>query len=378
MSYRKKICLIVSSPITIKVFLLNHLIALSKIYDVTIIANDADDQLKEIIKDDIKIISLPIDRNITLLNDALVLIKLIGILKKEKFDLIHSVTPKAGLFSVLAGKIASTPIRIHTFTGQVWASRNGIVRVLLKSADKTIALLSTNILADSNSQMQYLIKEKIVSPDKISVLANGSISGVNTNKFVPNLQIRESLRNQLGITNAGVVFLFIGRLKRDKGVLDLCLAFKEKFNDEDNAYLLLVGPDEERLSGAIDQLNIKKDKLCIVPYTDEPEKFMAAADVLCLPSYREGFGSVIIEAAACGLPAIGSRIYGVIDAISENESGLLHIPGDIKALVRLMQVLYADSDKRINIGKAARIRVERLFSAERVTAAWLDYYASVI
>ena len=377
-NHKKKICIIVSSPITIKAFLALHIKALSEIYQVTILVNSDKNNLNTLSDFDVEIIRFNIRRQINLIIDFGMLIKLIVFLKKEKFALIHSVTPKAGLLAMLAGLISGVPIRIHIFTGQVWANRTGIIRILLQWTDRLIVFCATNVLVDSNSQMQFLVTEKVVKPNKVSVLANGSISGVDTRRFLPDKEKRKLTRISLDIADSDIVFLFIGRLKRDKGVFDLCNAFEEAFVDKDNTHLILIGPDEDNLIEQITQLNIKKEKLHIVSYTNEPEKYMAASDILCLPSYREGFGSVIIEAAACGIPAIGSNIYGITDAISENESGLLHMPGDIKVLVMLMQELYADSDKRKNMGELARIRAERLFSAEQVTAAWLDYYAAVI
>jgi glycosyltransferase involved in cell wall biosynthesis len=378
MHNKKKICIIVSSPMTIKAFLINHIKKLSEIYHVTIIFNASNGNYEYFENSNVDYVDIEISRNVSLVKDVIALIKLIGVYRKEKFQLIHSVTPKAGMLAMIAGVAARIPIRVHIFTGQVWANRNGLIRAILKSIDKLISFCATHVLSDSHSQMHFLIKEKVVSPKKIAVLANGSISGVDTKKFMADMRSRKNKREEYFFDDGDIIFLFISRLKRDKGAMDLCAAFKEEFEKVENARLFLIGPDEENLFSLIKELNIESKKLHVVPYTDEPEKYMVAADVLCLPSYREGFGSVIIEAAACGLPAIGSRIYGVTDAIIENETGLLFSPGNVKELGTRMKEFYLSAELRNTMGEKARKRVEKNFSANDVTAAWLDYYEAIL
>jgi len=375
---KKKICIVVSSEMTIKTFLLDHLKLLCIEYDVFIVTGTNCQYLHNDYKLDISVIKIPIDRNINIGRDFLSLIRLFLVFKKNKFDLIHSITPKAGLLSMIAGYISRIPVRIHIFTGQIWAQKKNIIRMMLQYIDRLIVFFSTNILADSESQMEFIIKEKIVAPNKISVLANGSISGVNLQRFAHNDSARKIVRQKLNISNKDIVFLFIGRLKHDKGILDLCTAFKKNFSARDNAHLLIVGPDEEKIVDVINKLDIKKEKLHLIPYAEKPEKYMVSADILCLPSYREGFGNVIIEAASCRLPSIGSRIYGITDAILEYETGLLHAPGDISALGSLMEKLYLNEELRNSMGQAAYERAKASFSSNKVTAAWLDYYATLI
>jgi glycosyltransferase involved in cell wall biosynthesis len=205
------------------------------------------------------------------------------------------------------------------------------------------------------------------------VLAQGSISGVDVSRFKPDVEARAKVRNELYITAGDVVFLFLGRLNRDKGLLDLAAAFSGIDNSE--AHLLVVGPDEERMGPQMLRLaGGNARRIHFVGFAAKPEEYLAAADVLCLPSYREGFGNVVIEAAAVGIPAIGSRIYGVVDAIAENESGLLFEVRNVSELQACLRVLCNEKERRIRLGRQARERVLAKFTSERLAAAWLDFY----
>ena len=377
MTKKMKVCFVVSNEMTIKTFLLEHLKILSAEYDIFIIAGSHCKYLNDIYGLNLTVIKIPISRDINILKDCISLARLFLLFKKYKFHIVHSVTPKAGLLSMIASFISRNKIRIHIFTGQVWVTKQGLVRIILKTADKIISRLATHILTDSFSQREFLINEKVMNKDKIQVLANGSICGVDISKFKPNSSVRKKLRNELSIPENNVVFLFVGRLKQDKGIFDLSTAFSKLCGIYDDINLLIVGPDEDNLETKVYSLIEDKNRVRIIKYTEQPEFYMAASDIFCLPSYREGFGNAIIEAAACGLPSVASRIYGITDAILENETGLLHKVGDVTKLGMLMEKLYLNSELRDTMARTARDRAELLFSSNIISRAWLDYYATI-
>ena len=176
------------------------------------------------------------------------------------------------------------------------------------------------------------------------MLNHGSIAGVDCERFKPDSSARAALRAELGIAADALVFLFIGRLKRDKGVLDLARAFAVLAREDAGCHLLIVGPDEDGLLPEIEQTCADcHARLHVAGLSAAPEHYMDASDVLCLPSYREGFPVTIIEAAAAGLPAIGSRIYGITDAIVEGETGLLFEAGNVQQLALGMRRLASDA-----------------------------------
>jgi glycosyltransferase involved in cell wall biosynthesis len=324
-------------------------------------------------------INLPIERNINLFSDLRVLLLLISIFYKNGFSLVHSVSPKAGLLSAMAAWATRVPNRFHTFTGQVWVTKKGVSRWFLKLLDKIIVTLNTNILVDSFSQQDFLIKENVLSKDLSIVLGSGSISGVDVNRFHPSKIHRNLIRKQLNIKDDCVIFLFVGRLKKEKGIFELIEAFKNVSEQHNDVVLLIVGPDEEGLEQElISRLETCKEFVRFIDFTKEPEQYMAASDVFVLPSYREGFGSVIIEAASCGLPSIGSNIYGLSDAIKDEETGFLVPIRSTKPLERVMLKLVNNDKLRNEMGSNARKRAINHFSQDNITLEILQLYKRLV
>jgi glycosyltransferase involved in cell wall biosynthesis len=367
----KRICFVVSSPTTASVFLKDHINYLSNYYDIDILAN-FDKEHKEH-KEHITRINVPIYRKINLIKDFIALLSLIKLFKKNEYVSVHSITPKAGLLAMTASFITGVPNRIHWYTGQVWVTKKGINRSLLKFADKLINFFSTSNLVDSESQFQFLIKNKIIGK-KSKVIANGSICGVNTNRFYLNNKSRIKIRNELNINDDETVVLYLGRMVKDKGIFDLAESISN-IGDESKICLLLVGEDEE---GNIDKILGKKFKsnirIIYRPFSNNPEDYFNSSDIYCMPSYREGFGLSILEAAACSIPAVAYDIYGVSDAVISNETGILVRVGKIDALTNAIEFLIKNPEKRWEMGQKALNRVQEFFTRELLVEGLRDFY----
>jgi len=361
------------------VFIAHQVNSLVELYDVSIVTNlHGDNSLLDNISNKANIINLPIERNINLFADLRALFLLILIFYKNGFSLVHSVSPKAGLLCAIAGWVSKTPNRLHTFTGQVWVTKKGIKRWFFKFLDKIIVSLNTGILVDSFSQQDFLIKEGVLSKEFSIVLGKGSIGGVDNKRFKPSKVSRNIIRKKLNIQHDSLIFLFVGRLKKEKGLFELTEAFKNVSKQHDNVTLLILGPDEEMLKkDLIIRLKQQEEFIRFVGFTKTPEKYMAASDIFVLPSYREGFGSVIIEAASCGLPSIGSKIYGLVDAIKEDETGLLIPARSSKHLEKAMLKL-TNNKLRSEMGLNARVRSNTHFSQEGITLKILKLYKGLI
>lgn len=374
----KRICIIVTSPLIVNFFLRDHIQVLSKEFEVYLICNHNDDELLTLKELNLKrIFNIPIARDIHILQDIRALKLIYRCFKENKFDAIHSVSPKAGLLASIAGSVEKTKNRIHIFTGQVWASKKGIFRFLLKIFDKVIVKLTTIILVDGNSQREFLIKEKVLTTTNSIVLGKGSISGVDINRYKPNSQLRAELRLKLDIPNSTVVYLFMGRIKKDKGMLELFEAYKRISREKKNVYLLIVGYDEDNLIYNINQYLDPSDRFCYLGSTRYPETILPAADVFCLPSYREGFGSSIIEASSCSIPVICSDVYGLSDAFVDGVTGLKCVVKDVNSLFDKMLELYEDKDLRQTLGSNGNMYVRENFSSEIISNEWLKFYRNL-
>ncbi len=360
-------------------FLLDQLAALSRRYDVTLIVNtDNPDFLRET-GVSVRILPLHIERQISVWRDGLALLQLVRILSRERYTAVHSVSPKAGLLAMLAAAISRVPVRIHTFQGEVWATRTGMMRRLLRFLDKVVAVLATHLLVVSDSERRFLIGEGLISARKSRVLAHGSICGVDLRRFASVPGARFEYRKKIGFPATAMVFLFLGRLARDKGILDLVQAFALLWPDNPDALLFIVGPDEEGIKDQIEAMALPcLHAIRFHGETATPEACIEIADVLCLPSYREGFGMVLLEAAAMGIPVLASRIYGITDAVVEGETGLLHAPGAVREITQKMRLLANDAGLREYLGAHAMQRARRDFAQEYVTDEVVGFYASVL
>ena len=364
-----------TTPFAINSFLANHLFQLAKDYRIILCTNLEVYALMPKISDTVEVHHVPFARKISLFSDIKSLLVLLFLMFKTKPMVVHSITPKAGLLGMLAAFILRVPFRWHTFTGQIWANKRGLSRIFLKSFDELIVILSSKVLADSSSQCTFLFQEKVVRPGGITVLGKGSIAGVNLDRFKSSHTKKARQRSLQNTKSHVCVFLFIGRLTEDKGVFNLMEAFKLLALEIQNIELWVVGPDDQGLLKSLQEMGKGcKEPIYWFDATSTPEDFIVGADVLLLPSYREGFGSVIIEAAACGVPAIAYNIYGVIDAVTDGKNGVLIEKGQLGAFKEAMKSLALDSELRLRLGVEARKYAINNFSDREVTRAWVDFY----
>lgn len=376
---KKKIAFVLTSPFAVNGFLLRHLAALCNSYEVWLYVNTGEYRLSPTLDPRVRVVHVDIRRKVSLLRDLAVLIGLWCAFLRQRFDVVHSLTPKGGLLGMFAARAAGVEHRLHTFTGQVWATRQGWSRRGLRLIDRLIARLATMVLTDSRSQSRFLEDEGVVPTGGALVVGAGSICGVDPQRFFPNPDVRAEVRRRMGVADSDVVFLFLGRMTRDKGIFDLVDAFRRVAKQIPLAHLWIAGPDEEGLSGAIlERAGEYAARLSVHGRVVAPEEYFPGADVFVLPSYREGFGMTVLEAASAGLPTIASRIYGLTDAVEEGVSGMLFPVGDVPALAESMLFMATRPDVCERMGRNARDRAIRDFSAESVTRAWCDLYAGLL
>lgn len=381
MTAKQKVALVTTSILQVKFFLEPLLLELNKHYDITLIVKNDHPEIK--LNSEIKTIYAPIERKINLIQDLYGLFYLCFLFLKHRFIIVHSVNPKAGLLAMTAAYLTARPNRIHTFQGEVWSNKRGLYKFILKTVDKVTAFCSTGLTVISPTERAFLIKENIFPEPKSIVLANGSICGIDTHKFQYSEHSRRVLRSNLGLNNDAVVFLYIGRLTADKGIIDLVDAYllliqhsKEK---DPPFYLLFAGPDEEEMTDQIaNAFHNKTTNYKILPYTENPQEIIGASDVLVLPSHREGLGNVLLEAAAMGVPSIGSNIYGISDAIVDESTGLLFKVKDAGDLFHKMKILLMNSNLRSQLGANAKSRILKDFTQELVLRETVSFYKETL
>ncbi|WP_448250170.1 glycosyltransferase family 4 protein [Thalassotalea agariperforans] len=377
-----KIAFVVASPETISSFLLAYLHGLAEQHQVHVICPlnyNEQGELQTIrgLNHNITVHNVTIHRDPKIFADIKSLFSLHRLFKEQAFDVVHSYTPKAGLLSQISAYFAGIKYRFHTFTGQVWATKTGLARFFLKSLDKITASLATYCLVDSPSQQRFLIAEKLLTKNNSRVLLKGSVSGVNLQRFSFSAQTRSKLRAEHGFSDNDFIFMFVGRLKVDKGVPELIAAFNQLTAESHHlltAKLVIIGSDEENLA----PLLTGNEHIHYLGFKANVHEYYSFADILSLPSHREGFGNVIIEAAACQLPAIASNIYGLSDAVQDGYSGYLHQVREQADIYRLMSQVLNNPEVIKQMRQDARVRVEQTFDEVLLVAAFLAFYQEFV
>ena len=348
-----------------------HIEHLSETHDITLVSCSVDHPLNPNLEPLVTFIDIPIDRSPKPVKDMVLLVRLIVIIARLAPVATLTITPKIGLFVAIAAVLCRVKKRIHIFAGQVWHTKTGLSRAFFKFLDRILVRTTTNRLADSATQIEFLEDQKIVGKGKIALLGNGSVRGIRTDRFHIDTSARRKFRKANGCDEEDLIVLFLGRVVRDKGVFDAMQAMTGASRIIPNLRFWMAGPDEEQNSTALAAV-AEANGLNFEYFGKVPETipYFQAADLLILPSRREGFGLVIVEAAACGTPAIAYDTYGVSDAIANHQSGILVDYENVEALEAQLVHLLKDAPALAKMGQDASERAHRMF-AEHISTASL-------
>jgi glycosyltransferase involved in cell wall biosynthesis len=370
---------------TVPFFLFNHLrLQITDLaragHEIVLISSGGSqvDSLKEI--EGVRFVQLEIQRQISLFKDLVSLWHMYRLFRKEQFDIVHTTTPKAGMLGAIAAFLTRVPIRLHTFTGQAWAEMQGPKRQLAKLGDKLTVALNTRCYADSQSQRDFMVQEGIARRDKVHVLGAGSLAGVDLRRFRgknPDAEAHQQL-HKLKVPDGHRIIAFIGRITADKGVRELIESFRVLQTQALPCSLLLIGPEEPDAPVLYQATHLADlAHVHLLGYQPTPERWLAVTDILCLPSFREGFGSVVLEAAAMGVPTIGTDIPGLRDAVIHNETGILVPAKNVSALALALTKLLVDEDLRFTMSTRASLRAREHFDANVLNALLIEEYRSL-
>lgn len=352
-----KICFITTIPLTIKTFVLDFAKFLHSTGDFEVhFICDYDADFEKNLPEYIHYHPIAMKRGISL-DGVKAIWKMMKYFREEKFDLVQYSTPNAACYASIAARIAGIRNRVYCQWGIKYVAFTGLKRKIFKFIEKTVCINSTVIEPDSFGNLRFGREEGLYKDNKSRVVWNGSASGVNLTKFDVSYKDawRREIRSKYSIPLNATVFTFIGRITKDKGVNELFAAAKTLLSDKDDAYLMLIGNIEksETIDPTLYDWSQTEPRVIYCGYTREVEKYLAASDVYVLPSYREGFGSAVIEAEAMGVPVIVSNIPGPTDAMKQNETGLLVEKGNAIDLQNAMTKLYNCKDKRLQMGERA-------------------------
>lgn len=308
-------------------------------------------------------------RRITPLADLAAVRRLWSILRAIRPDVVHAHTPKGGLLGMVAARLAGVPLRVYHVHGLPHLTRTGWRRRLLVTTERISCALASDVLCVSRSNREVLAADGICPPSRVGVFAGGSVDGVDADRFRPaDTPARAAARTRLGLPPEAPVVGFVGRLSRDKGLVELAVAWAEVRREHPSAHLLLVGPleDNDPVPGHV-LAALRADPRARLRGEDwDTPALYAAMDVVVVPSHREGLGMVALEAGASGLPFVGCDIPGTRDAVVAGETGTLVPPRDPAALAVAIGRYLADPVLARTHGFAARQRALDLFSPARI------------
>ncbi|MGE4514692.1 MAG: glycosyltransferase family 4 protein [Chryseobacterium sp.] len=372
--------------ISLNVLLKGQLKFLNDFFDVVGISS-GDELLDEVRqREGIKTISINIERGISPVKDLVSLFRLYHILKSEKPTIVHSITPKAGLLTMLAGKMAGVPIRLHTFTGLIFPTKKGFMQKVLIIMDRLLCSAATNIYPEGQGVKKDLIKYKITSKP-LKVIANGNVNGIDLDYFSPDKisgEQKNDLKIELNISQSDFVFVFVGRLVGDKGINELVEAFSQISKNEylsKPVKLLLIGPLEEHLDPlqpeTLEEIKSNSDILDL-GFQKDVRPYFAISDALVFPSYREGFPNVVMQAGAMGLPSIVSDINGCNEIIVEKQNGMIIPVKNNQKLKNAMETLLSDVDLYHQLKVNSRPMIESRYEQSVIWNELLHEYKKLL
>jgi glycosyltransferase involved in cell wall biosynthesis len=332
----------------------------------------------------VKVIPVTMSRQITPFKDLKALWQLYSIFKKEKPQIVHTHTPKAGTLGMFAAKLAGVPIRLHTVAGLPLMEARGNKRKLLDAVEKLTYRCSTKVFPNSKGLYDFILKQKYTKPVKLKVLAQGSSNGIDTTHFNPSNvsdETKQDLKQDLYIQSKDFVYVFIGRLVKDKGITELVSAFKNLNIDKPNTKLVLVGSYEADLDPlypeTIEEININNN-IITVGYQSDVRPYLAISDVLVFPSYREGFPNVVMQAGAMGLPSIVTDINGCNEIIQQGVNGLIIPAKNVERLQDAMSQILENAVVRLTLHNNARSLICERYERSKVWNAILMEYNVLI
>lgn len=377
----KRLLIVTTVPETLATILKGQPRHLSSCFEVMLASGSADslEQVQQV--EGIKVHVVPMVRGIHLLTDLRAVLHMVRLIGALRPDAVHSYTPKAGLVTMLAAWLCRVPVRVHTFTGLIFPTAHGLMQRVLIWVDRLICACATKVVPEGEGVKRDLVAFGITRKP-LQVIGHGNIAGVDTSWFSPSIPTvvasGEDLRKQLGISPDDFVFVFVGRLNKDKGLLELMQAFVDL---PASAHLLLVGGLDASAPIAAKVVAAIRDHPQVheLGFVHDVRPALRAANVLVLPSYREGFPNVVLQAGAMGLPVIATDINGCNEVIEPGFNGWLVEPRNADSLhAAMLEACRASAETLVGMGKRARERIQQRFEQKQHWANMVAFYTRLL
>lgn len=359
----------------------------------------------------VKTIALPMERHISVRHDIVSLWKMVKVMLREKPDMVHSMTPKAGLLCMMAGWLTRVPLRVHTFTGLVFPTATGLKRRILMLTDSITCFCATHVIPEGEG-VKADLQNNGITKKPLKVLGYGNVKGIDMQRFSRRPEVM-AISRQIPTSGATFTFLFVGRIVRDKGINELAKAFQQLSKKHPEARLLLVGNYEETLDPVSDETRQIIEDMPNLEWLgpkrgDELIAYYAASDCFVFPSYREGFPNTVIEAGAMGLPSIVTDINGsreivcraavdadlksasresrISDTLRPGQDGKMSIltngimvpSKDVETLQEAMERMLTDKAMHQEMARNARPMIEQRFEQGFVRSCLYDFYKTIL
>ncbi|MBZ9729058.1 glycosyltransferase family 4 protein [Salegentibacter sp. JZCK2] len=379
----RKLVRITTIPLSLEKLLEGQLSFMSKYYEVTAVAAEKERLKKYGRKNGVETFWVEMTRAITPVQDLKAVWKLYNFFKREKPEIVHTHTPKAGIVGMLAAKMAGVPLRLHTVAGLPLMETTGKKRKVLDQVEKFTYKLATKVYPNSRGLREIILKEGFAKESKLKVLGKGSSNGIDTKYFDPyqfeDTQ-KKNKRQSQGIPQEDFVFIFIGRLVSEKGINELVESFRKLQRKHQNISLLLVGPFEKELD-ALKEDTFKTirdhEKIFTTGYQEDVRPYLAVSNALAFPSYREGFPNVVMQAGAMNLPAIVSDINGCNEIILEGVNGVIIPSKNVSALLKAMELFVENKNYTERLSANAREEICKYYERKEFWQILLKEYKSL-
>ena len=379
---KPKLIRITTVPVSMSIILKGQLGFMNQYFDVIGVTGYDNKHFEDVLKrEQIQMVPIEMARTISPIKDLVSLFKLYRFFKKEKPDFVHTHTPKAGLLGMIAALFAGVPNRMHTVAGMPWVGLSGLKKWIVGCTERITFACAHKVYPNSHGLKKIIIDNNFSQSNKLKVIGNGASNGVDVSIFNPDnseLKSREELRNEYNISDE-IVFCFIGRIAKEKGIQELINSFEKLQKDfvVRKIKLLLIGTFEKHhglLGEALENSITNNPDILALGRFDDVRPYYLMSDVFVFPSYREGFPNALMEAGAMALPSIATDINGCNEIITDGHNGILIQPKNETDLYNAMQKMIDERETRKFLASNARKIIVDKFRKEIIWESLLDEY----